>query len=41
VTPEVLRALVLRLENQLPPIVAELDEGGKPLLTKVAISQTL
>jgi hypothetical protein len=41
VTPEVLRALVLRLENQLPPIVAELDEGGKPLLKKVAISQTL
>jgi hypothetical protein len=41
VTPEVLRALVLRLENQLPPIVAELDQDGKPLLTKVAISQTL
>jgi hypothetical protein len=38
---DVLTALVLRLENQLPPILDQLDPNGKPMLRKITISQTL
>jgi hypothetical protein len=38
---EVLRALVSRLEKQLPPILDKLDPDGKPILRRITISQTL
>jgi hypothetical protein len=34
-------ALVERLTNRLPPIIADIDQAGKPQLSKVEISQTL
>jgi hypothetical protein len=36
-----LAGLVERLTKRLPPILAEIDEAGKPRLTKVEMAQTL
>jgi hypothetical protein len=41
IDPAALAYLVDRLSKQLPPVHARIDADGKPLLTKVAISQTL
>jgi hypothetical protein len=40
-TQEALKEMISRLTKNLPPTLAQIDSDGKPILSKVTISQTL